>query len=131
MCPELAAIVARMGFERLRVYQAAQRLDVEVRAIVAEVGHRHLSDTDHLTRSAGSILYNIAEAYGAVSPGVERNRLGTARGESDEVRAVLRRLASRNATTEKRIRYACELTSVTAKMLTAWIRRTHDPAPKQ
>ena len=119
-----------MSFERLRVYQAAQRLDMEVRAIAAEIGPRHLSDIDHLQRSTGSILYNIAEAYGSVSPGVERNRLGTARGESDEVRAVLRRLASKAATTEKRIRYACELTSVTAKMLTAWIRRTHDPTPK-
>lgn len=117
-----------MSFERLRVYQAAERLDVEVRGVVKELGSRHLSDIDHLSRSAGSIMFNIAEAYGAGTPGGQRNRLGTARGESDEVRAVLRRLVARNALPPKRIQNACELTSVIAKMLTAWIRRTHDPA---
>ena len=115
-----------MGFERLRVYQASQQLDAEVRRLMARIPRGHADDINHLGRSGGSLLYNIPEAYGAESTGKKRNHLAIARGEADEVRSVLRRLVAKGCLTERDIRRACELTSVIAKMLTAWIARLPD-----
>ena len=116
-----------MGFEKLRVYQAAQQLDAEVQALIAFVKadhpRGHGKDLDHLDRSMGSVRFNIPEAYGSDSPGRKRDHLKIARGEADEVRGVLRRLVAKGVLTEKQIRRACELTSVIAKMLTAWINK--------
>ncbi len=78
-------------------------------------------DVNQLARSVGSILFNIAEAYGADAPGRKANHLAIARGEADEARSVLRRLVQKGMLAETDIRRSCELTSVIAKMLTAWI----------
>ena len=114
-----------MGFEKLRVYQAAQQLDAEVQAIIREITESKVKgqakNLDHLNRALGSLLFNVPEAYGCGSRGKEIDHLRIARGEVDEVRGVLRRLVSNGVVTERRIRRACELTSVIAKMLTAWI----------
>jgi four helix bundle protein len=109
-----------MGFERLRVYQAAQQLDEEIRTLLEGVPRGHGRDVRHLKASAGSVLFNIAEAFGS-ELGKKRHHLEIARGEADEVRAALRRLVGKAVLTERQIRRACELTSVIAKMLTAWI----------
>ncbi len=110
-----------MGFEKLRVYQAAQHLNAEVRQLMQRIPRGFAGDANHLERSCGSILFNIPEAYGAGTPGKKRNHLAIARGEADEVRGVLRRLVQKGCLKESEIRRACELTSVIAKMLTAWI----------
>ena len=110
-----------MGFERLRVYQAAQRLDTEVGKLISIVPRGNSTSVKQVERSAGSILFNIAEVYAADSLGKKRNHLEIARGEADEVRSILRRLVSKGALTESGIRRACELTSVIAKVLTSWM----------
>jgi four helix bundle protein len=112
-----------MGFEQLRVYQAAQRLDNEARRLMSKVGRGHASDLDQLGRSAGSVRYNIAEACGAEGSGKKRNHLAIARGEADESRAVLRRLVDKGQLTTIEIRVACGLTSVIARMLTSWMEK--------
>jgi four helix bundle protein len=110
-----------MGFERLRVYQAVEQLDAETQQLIRNVTRGNADDLNQPGRSCGSILFNIPEAYGAGTPGKKRNHLAIARGEADEVRAVLRRLVKKGCLKESEIRRACELTSVIAKMLTAWI----------
>ena len=121
--PAVAALIMRMGFEQLRVYQAAQLLEQEVIALIADIPRGHADDLDHLKRALGSLLFNIPEAYGCEQPGRKRNHLEIARGSVDEVRGVLRRLVGQQLLSESRVRRGCELTSVIAKMLTAWIKR--------
>jgi four helix bundle protein len=111
----------RMGFENLRVYKAAEVLDREVKALLA--GLPITDDVKQLLRALGSILFNIAEAFGSQYSGRKRYHLVVARGSSDEVRSILRRMASDGIVTEKSILRSCSLTSVIAKMLTAWIDR--------
>jgi four helix bundle protein len=112
-----------MGFEKLRVYQAALLLDAEVRRLLGRIVRGHADDMNQLLRAIASVLYNIAEAYGSDTVGRKRYHLQVARGSSDEARAVLQRLASNHAFGGVSIVKACSLTSAIAKMLTAWMDR--------
>src|SRR5688572_23355083 len=98
-----------MSFENLRVYQAAERLDQLVLVLIAMVPRGFGDDIDDLRRACGSILHNIAEAYGSIYPGVKINHLGIARGSADEARSVLRRLVRRGGLPESAIRKPREL----------------------
>ncbi len=109
-----------MSFERLRVYQAAERLDAEVHVLIARLPPGFSRDIDQLRRAAGSVLYNIAQAYGSEQPGRKRNHLEIARGSVDETRAILRRLANRGGLEPAAITKATALTVTIAKMLTSW-----------
>ena len=119
--PSVVVHVRGMGFENLRVYKAAELLDREVKALLA--GLPLTDDVKQLLRALGSILFNIAEAFGSQYTGRKRYHLVVARGSSDEVRSILRRMAGDGVLTEKSILRSCSLTSVIAKMLTAWIER--------
>ncbi len=111
-----------MSFERLRVYQAAERLDAEVQALIARLAPGFSRDVNQLRRAAGSVLYNIAEAYGSEQPGRKRNHLEIARGSVDETRAIVRRLAASGAFPLRATFPATGLAVTIAKMLTSWIR---------
>jgi four helix bundle protein len=111
-----------MSFEKLRVYQAAVLLDQEVRRLAAQVDRGHASDLDHLKRAVGSILFNIPEANGSVSPGRKRYHLEVARGAADECRAILKRLVADGALEAKEVVRANGLTSAIAKMLNSMMR---------
>jgi four helix bundle protein len=119
--PAMDCSVHHMGFENLRVYRAAELLDREVKALLASLPLT--DDVRQLLRALGSILFNIAEAFGSQYPGRKRYHLVVARGSSDEVRSILRRMASDGLLSEKSILRSCSLTSVIAKMLTSWIGR--------
>ena len=106
-------------FEKMRVYQAAELLDQEVRRLIAGLPYRYAKDVDQLMRALGSILYNIAEANGSISPGRRRYHYEVAIGSADEARAVLRRLANRGAFDRKSIRRPSALTITITKMLIA------------
>jgi four helix bundle protein len=110
-----------MGFEYLRVYQAAQLLDTIVIALVARAPRGLAKDCDQLLRAVGSVLLNIAEAYGSEQPGKKINHLEIARGSVNEARAALQRLVRRGALVEKETHRPTALTYAIAKMLTAWI----------
>lgn len=111
-----------MSFEKLRVYQAAELLDRGVLALVEKIPRGHAKDIDQLKRASASILYNIAEAYGSECPGRKAAFLENARGSSDELRAVLRRLVRANGLSGTDIHPLLPLTITVAKMLTSWIR---------
>ena len=110
----------------MRVYQAALKLEQEVLLLVAVLPRGTARDVDQLCRALGSLLLNIAEAFGCEQPGRKQNHLEIARGSSDEVRAALRGFVARGIISDRDIRRACELTSVIAKMLTSWIKRAPD-----
>ncbi|HUP88623.1 MAG TPA: four helix bundle protein [Longimicrobiales bacterium] len=112
-----------MGFEKMRVYQAALLLDAEACRLIVGIGRGYGDDVNQLLRALGSILFNIAEAYGSDTVGRKRYHLQVARASSDESRSVLQRLAARGAFDGKSILKACSLTSAIAKMLTAWMDR--------
>jgi four helix bundle protein len=110
-----------MGFDYMRVYQAAVLLDTIVIALVAQVPRGFAKDCDQLLRAVGSVLLNIAEAYGSEQPGKKINHLEIARGSVDEARAGLQRLVRRGAITAKQAQRPSALTKTIAKMLTSWI----------
>ena len=119
-----------MAFEHLRVYQAAELLDQEVRRLVAVLPYPFAKDVDQLMRALGSILYNIAEANGSISAGRRRYHYEVAMGSADEARAILRRMVNRGALEPKSIRRACALTTTITKMLIAIINKpANDPHP--
>jgi four helix bundle protein len=111
----------RMGFEYMRVYQAAILLDALVIELVRELPKGFGKDVDQLLRAVGSVLLNIAEAFGSEQPGKKINHLEIARGSVDEARAAMQRLVRRGALTEPQIRRPGALTKTIAKMLTSWI----------
>src|SRR5688500_15747891 len=110
-----------MGFEKLRVYQAAELLDREVTVLIASLDGRFPDDVRQLDRTLGSILHNIAEAYGSEYSGRKRYHLQVSRGATDESRSVLRRLVNKKALTWQAVSRSYALTSSVSKMLTAWI----------
>ena len=110
-----------MGFEHLRVYQAATLLDTLVLALVQGVARGFAKDIDQLLRAVASVLLNIAEAYGSEQPGKKINHLEIARGSVNEARAALQRLVRRGALTQKEIERPSALTKAISKMLTSWI----------
>ena len=109
-----------MSFERLRVYRAAELLDDLVVALTSEIPPGHAREIDQLRRASASVPHNITEAYGC-DGGRKAMHLKIARGSVDEVRSILRRLASRGAVTRKAIERPCALAIAIAKMLTSWI----------
>lgn len=110
-----------MGFEKLKVYQAAVRLAELVDALIASLPKGFGSDAAHLRDAVGSVQFNIAEAVGSESPGTKINHISISRGSAGEVRAVLRRLLARCAFTPRQTREPIALTVVIAKMLTSWM----------
>jgi four helix bundle protein len=110
-----------MGFDYMRVYQAAALLDTLVIALVAQIPRGFANDCDQLMRAVASVLLNIAEAYGSEQRGKKINHLEIARGSADEARAALQRLVRRAALTQKQAQRPSALTKTIAKMLTSWI----------
>jgi four helix bundle protein len=106
-------------------YQAAERLDEIVVALVATIPRGHAREIDQLKRASASVVHNIAEAHGC-----ENRRkvahLQIARGSEDETCSILRRLASRGALTQHSIERPGTLAVTIAKMLTSWIDRIEE-----
>jgi four helix bundle protein len=110
-----------MGFEHLKVYQAAEKLGKIAQQLIRLIPSGYSKDIDHLQRALASINYNIAEAYGCEKPGRKAERLETARGSADEVRAVLQRMVALGALPRPSIFQASNVSRTIAKMLTSWI----------
>jgi four helix bundle protein len=110
-----------MTFEKLRVYQAAELLDGKIQELIKTLPRGHSKDADQLRRASGSILYNIAEAYGSEYPARKFSFLEISRGSADEARAILRRLVRAHALPLPATYSASHLTFAIAKMLTSWM----------
>jgi four helix bundle protein len=86
-----------MGFEKMRVYQAAERL----RAIVDELRPHLLPGYSrqlrHLDEAVDSILNNAAEGSDCIYPGKKIEFFDTAKNSANEAGNVLRSLGNRKA----------------------------------
>lgn len=110
-----------MSFEHLRVYQAAELLDLEITALLELFPPGLAKLKDQLRRAAASVPFNIAEAYGSLEKGNKSTHLGIARGSADETRAGLRKCVRDGILTQKQVERASNLCRTVAKMLTGMI----------
>ncbi|HEY0305715.1 MAG TPA: four helix bundle protein [Longimicrobiales bacterium] len=110
-----------MGFEHLRVYQAAMLLGVETDRIIAEIPgakRTHVRDiVKHLLEAVNSIKHNVAEGNDSRYPGTRDQFFDIARGSGKEARSGFRSLVECGATTPNRAYRAIGLTMVIDKML--------------
>ena len=65
-----------MQLDRMRMYQAAERLVGEVDNLLPRARTRALDQADHLDRSASSVLFNTAEGIGTNRVPPDQWRLG-------------------------------------------------------
>jgi four helix bundle protein len=111
-----------MQLDRMRMYQAAERLVGEVDNLLPRARTRALDQADHLDRSASSVLFNTAEGIGSFKPKVKIGAYSIARKEANEVRAVLRSLVIKRTLTTKEIQKAYDLAGACVGMLTNAIK---------
>ena len=64
----MEASVERFGFRKLRVYQAAKEVVVEVNKLARRIPRDHLDLVWQMRRAARSIALNIAEGAGEFAP---------------------------------------------------------------
>jgi four helix bundle protein len=115
--------MARSNFEKLAVYQLAEKLSDEVWAIVG--GWDHFSkDTvgKQLVRSADSIGANIAEGTGRGSFQDNRRFVRNARGSLNETRHWLRRAHRRNLMPAEKTELIRPLIDELSPRLNAYLR---------
>src|SRR5574341_2688863 len=88
--PQLAVDAARMlSFQRLDVYQRAIEFLALVCDVVGDLPRGNADRADQLTRSAESVVRNIAEGAGRWSEADSASRYKIARGEAMECAASL------------------------------------------
>jgi four helix bundle protein len=110
-----------MGFQHLRVYQAAVRLRAETDCIIAEIpARKRAAVTDlvkHLDEAINSIKNNIAEGNDSRYPAKRAYYFDVARGSGSEARSGFSSLVDRNVISANRAFRAIGLTIVIDKML--------------
>ena len=120
-----------MGFEHLRVYQAAVRLRAETDRIIAEIPRAQLAEVAHIIRhvneAVNSIKNNIAEGNDSRYPGKKDQFFDIARGSGKEARSGYKSLVDAGAATPSRAYRAIGLTIVIDKMLRAMSTPTRQP----
>ena len=75
---------------RLDVFQVSEQLAEEVARLVRGFADRRPRLCDQLRRCSSSVLLNLAEGLGRITPGEKRRAFAVARGEAIETRAALR-----------------------------------------
>src|SRR5215207_5683299 len=98
-----------MRSERMRVYQAAEKLIQEIEQLLAIARAQRPNAADHLERSADSVLFNTAEGIGTFKPKAKIAVYEIARKEANEVKAVLRKLMIAGVLTHDQTENAFEL----------------------
>jgi len=91
-----------LSFQRLDVYQRAIELLALAYDIVDVLPRGHADRADQLTRSAESVVRNIAEGAGRWSEADSANRYKIARGEAMECAASLDVMKLRKLISEER-----------------------------
>jgi four helix bundle protein len=107
-----------LSFQRLDVYQRAIEFLALVYEIVDGLPRGHANRADQLTRSAESVVRNIAEGAGRWSEADSSNRYKIARGEAMECAASLDVMKLRNLTNEAQHARGIRLLESVVAMLT-------------
>jgi len=110
-----------LSFQRLDVYQRAIEFLAEVYDIVDSLPRGHADRADQLTRSAESVVRNIAEGAGRWSEADSANRYKIARGEAMECAASLDVMRLRKLITDPRYERGGQLLEGVVAMLTKMI----------
>jgi four helix bundle protein len=119
--PQADDRVRMLSFQRLDVYQRAIEVLALVYDIVADLPRGNADRADQLTRSAESVIRNIAEGAGRWSEADSANRYKIARGEAMECAASLDVLRLRGLVNEARYRRGIELLTAVVSMLTKMV----------
>jgi len=115
-----------LSFQRLDVYQRSIEFLSLVYEIVARLPRGNADRADQLTRSAESVVRNIAEGAGRWSPADCANRYRIARGEAMECAASLDVLKLRKLLTDEDYCRGILLLEGVVAMLTRWFERIDD-----
>ena len=107
-----------LSFQRLDVYQRAIEFLALVYDIVDVLPRGHADRADQLTRSAESVIRNIAEGAGRWSEADSANRYKIARGEAMECAASLDVMKLRKLITDERYQRGTQLLEGGVAMLT-------------
>ena len=86
-----------MGFEKMRVYQAAERLRCIVDELKPHLEPGHSRQFRHLDEAVDSILNNAAEGSDCIYPGKKIEFFDIAKNSANEAGNVLRSLGKRKA----------------------------------
>jgi len=118
----MPADTARMlSFQRLDVYQRAIEFLSLVYETVAELPRGNADRADQLTRSAESVIRNIAEGAGRWSNADSANRYKIARGEAMECAASLDVMRLRKLVSDARYDRGIQLLKSVVAMLTKMV----------
>ena len=114
--------IRRMKPENMRMYLAAEALNVEIERLLPRAYVQKPKAAAHLENSGNSVQFNMGEGIGSFMPNVKINAYEIARKEANEVRAVLRRLVIGKVFTEEEIAKAYNIAGSIVGMLTAAIK---------
>ena len=110
-----------LSFQRLDVYQRAIEFPAVVNDIVEGLPRGNADRADQLTRSAESVVRNIAEGAGRWSEADSANRYKIARGEAMECAASLDVMKLRKLITAECYERGLRLLEAVVAMLTKMI----------
>lgn len=110
-----------LSFQRLDVYRRAIEFLALVYDIVDSLPRGHADRADQLTRSAESVVRNIAEGAGRWSEADSANRYKIARGEAMESAASLDVMRLRKLITDARYERGSQLLEGVVAMLTKMV----------
>jgi four helix bundle protein len=123
---------ARTNFEKLRVYQLAEKLADEIWCIVEEWATFPKGTLGHqIVRAADSIGANIAEGSGRGSYQDNRRFVRIARGSLSEVQHWLRRAYKRNLLTSEQIDNLKPIIEELAPKINAYLKSIGKKEAKQ
>ena len=111
-----------MKLESMRMYQAAEALNVEIERLLPRAYAQKPKAAAHLENSGNSVQFNMGEGIGSFMPNVKINAYEIARKEANEVRAVLRRLVIGRVFSQEEIQKAYDLAGSVIGMLTSAIK---------
>ncbi len=110
-----------LSFQRLDVHKAAIKFAALAIAIVEELPRGNRERSDQLTRSAESVIRNIAEGSGRWSAADSAKHYKIARGEAMECVASLDILRLRRLLDAERYERGIELLEAVVSMLTKMV----------
>jgi len=111
------------GIENLKIYQSAERLEVEVHNVTKEFPRdEKYRSVDQLRRSSASIANNIAEGYARNSNKEKIRFVYIAKGEAEETKRNILRSAKKEFLSEKYVNELAESYTELIKMISGYIK---------
>lgn len=110
------------GLENLKIYELAERLAVYIYKITKTCPRNEFKAINQLKSSSSSVADNIAEGYGRYTYKDKIHKMRIARGEAEETKMGILRLAKKELIPQKIAVFAAEQYTVLIKMLNGYIK---------